>query len=121
MSLEFHGGRGTPRCKGHPSSLELVVSYKNAVGPFAQARDTAQQEEAEEEEHADHNLSKVTIGRRKKGLHNSTKMDFMRLRTDSYVAQMNVYLSWSSKEIHMTSDTFGLSNTKHLIRNAVLH
>jgi hypothetical protein len=32
-----------------------------------------------------------------------------------------VYLSQSSKEIHMTSDVFGLSNTKHLCRNAVLH
>ncbi len=34
---------------------------------------------------------------------------------------MNVYLSQSSKEIHMTSDVFSLSNTKHLHRNAVLH
>jgi hypothetical protein len=43
----------------------------------------------------------------------------MRLRTGSYLAQMNVYLSQSSKEIHMTSDVFGLSNdTKHLRRNA---
>jgi hypothetical protein len=47
-----------------------------AVCPFAQARDTAQQEE--EEEHADHNLRKVTFKRRKKGLHSSTKMYFMR-------------------------------------------
>jgi hypothetical protein len=45
----------------------------------------------------------------------------MRLRNDSYLAQMNVYLSQSSKEIHMTSDLFGLSNTKPLHRNAVLH
>jgi hypothetical protein len=89
------------------------------VGPFAQARDTEQQEE--KEEHADHNLRKVTIKRRKKGLHSCTKMDFMRLRTDSYLAQMNVYLSQSSEEIHMTSEVFGLSNTKHLRRNAVLH
>ncbi len=96
------------RCVGGP-----------AVGPFAQARDAAQQEE--EEEHADHNLRKVTIERRKKGLHSSIKMDFMRLRTDSYLARMNVYLTQSSKEIHMTSDAFGLSNTKHLRRNAVLH
>ncbi len=42
---------------------------------------------------------KVTIKRRKKGLRGSTKMDFMSLRTDSYLAQMNVYLSQSSKEI----------------------
>ncbi len=34
---------------------------------------------------------------------------------------MSVYLSQNSKEIHMTSDVFGLSNTKHLRRNAVLH
>jgi hypothetical protein len=47
-----------------------------AVGPFAQAIDKAQQEE--EEEHADHNLRKVTFERRKKGLRSSTKMDFMR-------------------------------------------
>jgi hypothetical protein len=48
-------------------------------------------------------------------------MDFVRLITDSYPAQMNVYISQGSKEIHMTSDMFGLSNTKHLCRNAVLH
>jgi hypothetical protein len=91
-----------------------IESLEGAVGPFAQARDAAQQEE--EEEHADYNLRKVTIKRRKKGLRSSTKMDFMRLRPDSYLAQMNVYLSQSSKEIHMTSDVFGLSNTKHLCR-----
>ncbi len=34
---------------------------------------------------------------------------------------MNVYLAWNSNEIHMTSDVFGLSNTKHLRRNAALH
>jgi hypothetical protein len=45
----------------------------------------------------------------------------MRLRTDSYLARMNVYLSQSSKEIYMTSDMLGLSNTEHLRRNAVLH
>jgi hypothetical protein len=44
----------------------------------------------------------------------------MRLRNDSYLAQTNVYLSQSFKEMHMTSDVFGLSNTKHLCRNAVL-
>jgi hypothetical protein len=57
-----------------------------AVGPFAQARDAAQGEE--EEEHADPNLRKVTIKRRKRGLRSSTKMDYMRLRNDSYLAQM---------------------------------
>ncbi len=46
----------------------------NVVGPFVQARDAAQQEE--EEERADSNLRKVTIKRRKKGLRNSTIMDF---------------------------------------------
>jgi hypothetical protein len=50
--------------------------YDCAVGPFAQARDAAQQ--VEEEESADHNLRKVTFKRRKKGLRSSTKMDFMR-------------------------------------------
>ncbi len=90
-----------------------------AVDPSAQARDAAQQEE--EEEHADPNLRKVTIERKKKGLHGSTKIDFMRLRNDSYLAWMYVYLSQSSKEIHMTSDMIGLSNTKHLRRNGVLH
>jgi hypothetical protein len=39
---------------------------------------------------------------------------------DTYLAQMNVFLSQSSKETHMTSDVLGLSNTKHLRRNAVL-
>jgi hypothetical protein len=104
---------------GHPGSLGLLEMYDCAVDPFAQARVTARQEE--EEEHADHNLGKVTIKRRKKGLRSSTKMDFMRLRTDSNLGQMNVYLSQSSKEIHMISDVFGLSNTKHLLTNAVLH
>jgi hypothetical protein len=49
----------------------------SAVAPLAQARDKAWQEE--EEEHADHNLRRVTIERRKKGLRSSTKMDFLRL------------------------------------------
>ncbi len=61
---------------GHPGSLGLLESYDCAVGPFAQARDTAQQEE--EEERADPNLRKVTFERRKKGLRSSSKMDFMR-------------------------------------------
>ncbi len=37
---------------------------------------------------------------------------------------MHVYLIRSSKEIHMNSDVFGLSHTKHLHRNTpapVLH
>jgi hypothetical protein len=80
LSLEFHGGRVSPRLMGHPSSLGLLVSYDSAIGPLAQARDTAQQEE--EEEHADHNLRRVTIERRKKGLRSSTKMDFMSFRLD---------------------------------------
>jgi hypothetical protein len=66
-------------------------------------------------------MRKVTIERRNKGLHISTKMDFMRVKNDYYLAQMNEFLSQSSKEIHMTSDVFGLSNTEHLHRNAVLH
>jgi hypothetical protein len=103
-------------CRG---KFLLLCSPRSAVGPFAQARDAARQEK--EEEHADHNLRKVTIKRRKNGLRSSTKIDFMRLRTDSHLAQMNVYLSQSSKEKHMTSAVFGLSNTKHLSRNAVLH
>jgi hypothetical protein len=61
---------------GHLGSLGLLKFYDCAVGPFAQARDTAQQEE--EEEHADHNLRKVTFERRKKGLRSSTKIDSMR-------------------------------------------
>jgi hypothetical protein len=47
-----------------------------AVGPFAQARETAQQDK--EEERADHNLREVTFKREKKGLCSSTKMDSMR-------------------------------------------
>jgi hypothetical protein len=46
--VEFLGGRVSPRRKGHPSSCELQVMYDSAVGPFAQARDAAQQEEDEE-------------------------------------------------------------------------
>jgi hypothetical protein len=61
---------------GHPGSLGLLELYDCAVGLFAKARDTAQQEE--EEERADHNLGNVTFNRRKKGLRSSTKMDFMR-------------------------------------------
>jgi hypothetical protein len=61
---------------GHPGSLGLLESKNCAVGPFAQARDTAQQKE--EEERADHNLRKVTFERRKRGLRSGTNMDFMR-------------------------------------------
>ncbi len=48
-------------------------------------------------------------------------MNFRRLRNDSNKAQMHVYLAQSSKAMHMNPDMFGLSNTKHLRRNAVLH
>jgi hypothetical protein len=34
---------------------------------------------------------------------------------------MQVYLAQISKEMHMKSDRFSLSNTKCLCRNAVLH
>jgi hypothetical protein len=34
---------------------------------------------------------------------------------------MHVYLAQTPKEMHMKSDMFGLSNTKRLRRNAVLH
>jgi hypothetical protein len=34
---------------------------------------------------------------------------------------MHVYLAWTSKEMHMNYDVFGLSNTGHLCRNAVLY
>jgi hypothetical protein len=61
---------------GHPGSLGLLELYNCAIGPFAQARDTAQREE--EVERADHNLRKVTFEKRKRGLRSSTKMDFMR-------------------------------------------
>jgi hypothetical protein len=96
LSLVFHRGKGTPRRKGHPGSLGLLILYNSAIGPFSQARDAAQQEE--EDERANSNMRKVAIKRRKKGLRSSTKMDFMRLRNDSYLAQMNVYLSWSLLE-----------------------
>ncbi len=121
-------GVGWQQCVNNHDSLDnneddenfvfLRRSYYVAIDPFAQARNAAQQEE--EEEHADPNLRQVTIKRRTNGLRSSTEMDFMRLRNDSYLAQINVYLSQSSKEIHMTSGVFGLSNTKHLRRNAVL-
>ncbi len=61
---------------GHPGSLGQLELYNCAVGPVAQARDTARQEK--EEERADHNMRKMTVERRKKGLHSSTKIDFMR-------------------------------------------
>jgi hypothetical protein len=106
LAIEFLVGGSrrqiSPRCMGHPGSLGLLVLYNSAVGPLAQARDAAQQEE--EDEHDDHNLRRVTIKRRKQGLHSSTKMDFMRLRTDSYLAQMHVYLAQTSKEMHMNPD-----------------
>jgi hypothetical protein len=34
---------------------------------------------------------------------------------------MHVLLARSSKEMHVNLDVFGLSNTKHLLRNAFLH
>jgi hypothetical protein len=34
---------------------------------------------------------------------------------------MHVLLAWTSKEMHMDFDVFGLSNTKCLCRNAILH
>jgi hypothetical protein len=34
---------------------------------------------------------------------------------------MHVCLAWTSKEIHIKSDMFSLSNTGFLCRNAVLH
>jgi hypothetical protein len=34
---------------------------------------------------------------------------------------MHVYLARTTKEMHMKSDVFGLSDTKRLHRNAVLH
>ncbi len=34
---------------------------------------------------------------------------------------MHVYLAWTSKEMHMNPDMFGLSNAKRLRKNAVLH
>jgi hypothetical protein len=56
---------------GHPGSLGLLVLYDSAIGPLAQARNKAEQEE--EEELADHTLRRVTIERRKKRLRSSTK------------------------------------------------
>ncbi len=93
--------------------IGYILNSNSAVCPLAQARDTAWQEE--EEEHADHNLRRVTIKRRKKGLRCSTKMDFMRLRTDSYLAWMHVYLARTSKETYMNPGMFGLSNTSTYI------
>ncbi len=43
------------------------------------------------------------------------------VKTDSYKAQMHVYLAWTFKEMHMNFDMFGLSNINRLCRNAVLH
>ncbi len=45
----------------------------------------------------------------------------MKFKTDSYQAWMHVYLARTCKEMHMNPDVFGLSNTGHLRRNAVLH
>ncbi len=56
----------------------------------------------------------------KKDFVKCTKIDFMSIRNNSYRAQMHVHFIQSSKEMHMNSDVFGLSNTKHLRRNAVL-
>jgi hypothetical protein len=58
------------------ATSSIIRTNSLVVAPFAQARDAAQQEA--EEEHADPNLRKVTIKRRKKGLRSSTNMDFMR-------------------------------------------
>jgi hypothetical protein len=73
------GGRGGA-CGGMLYHC-ISASKPSAVGLSAQARDTAQQEE--EEEHAGSNLRRVTVLRRKKGLHSTTKRIFMRLRNAS--------------------------------------
>ncbi len=57
----------------------------------------------------------------KKVLLSLPKRIFMSIRNFFYKAWMHVYLIWSSKEMHLSSDVFSLSNTKHLCRNAVLH
>jgi hypothetical protein len=49
---------------------------KDAVGPFAQARDAARQEE--NEAHADPNLRKVTVREGKRGCIVAPKLIFMR-------------------------------------------
>jgi hypothetical protein len=40
----------------------------------------------------------------KRGCVVAPKWIFMRLRTDFYLAQMHVYLAWTSKEMHMDPD-----------------
>ncbi len=98
------GPHGPPHCNVHGSNLlALYLSHNlrvestffnasyhctftnigngDAVGLSAQARDTAQQEE--EQERANSNLRRVTVQRRKKELHSSTKKVLMRLRNDS--------------------------------------
>ncbi len=102
-----------------PHLRQVPIRCCIAVGPFAQARDAAQQEG--EEEHLIRTWEKWLWREGKRGYVVAPKWIFMRLRHDSYLARMNVYLSWSSKKIHMTSDVFGLSNTKYIRRNAVLH
>ncbi len=51
--MECLRGKVSPRRKGHPSSLGLLVSYDSAVGPSAKTRDAAL---SGEEERADSNL-----------------------------------------------------------------
>jgi hypothetical protein len=44
----------------------------------------------------------------------STNMDFVSIRNESYRARMTLRVPW---RLHMNSDVYGLSNTKHLRRN----
>jgi hypothetical protein len=48
-----------------------------------------------------------------KGNYESLKLILIRLKC--------MYLARTSKEMHMNPDVFGLTNTKRLCRNAVLH
>jgi hypothetical protein len=52
-------------CTNVPYNGRFIALLIAAVGPFAQARDTAQQ--VEEEEHDVSNLRNVTVKRRKRG------------------------------------------------------
>ncbi len=56
------------------------------------------------EEHAAFKRTKLLLKETRKGFVEKTNMDFMRIKTDSCMAQMYVYLAWISKEVHMNHD-----------------
>ncbi len=72
----------------------------------------------EEEEHADSIWKKLRLQELKKGFAKSTNMDLMKLLKNIDWEHSRLGIPWGIPTGPMESDMFGLSNTKHLHRNA---